>query len=144
MKLTNRVDKTTLPGDVIARIEPPAMTGKFVKFVTDEMILVDVGGLQIGAHKDYWTVIESVKQKPKVKRQEELAGFVRNLKTGEYHQMFITQIGSPMLCRNRAMEKAAGYNEYIGKEYDLNDIVVKRRAVEVINYPWEIVEEDAV
>ena len=142
MELVNRVDKTTIPGDIVATFEPPTMRGKFVKFVTEDMFIVDVGGLQIGAHKDHWVVLETTKQKPKTRREEELAGFVRNIKTGEYQQMFITQIGSPMLCRNRAVEKAKGYNEYIGEEYDLYDVIVKRRVVEVISYPWENVEVD--
>lgn len=140
--LINRVDKTTIPGDIVARVDPPAMQGKFVKFMNDDMFIVEINGMHIGAHKDCWVVLETTKNKPEIHQEEELAGFVRHIKTRDYHQMFVTQIGSPMLCRNRAMEKAAGYNEYIGKEYDLNDIVVKRRAIKVIKYPWEIVRED--
>lgn len=142
MGLINRVDSTTIPGDVVVRVDPPAMRGKFVKFVSDEMFIVEINGMHIGAHKDCWVVAESSKQKTKVAKEEELAGFVRNIKTGEYQQMFITQIGSPMLCRNRAVEKAKGYNEYIGEEYDLDDVIIKRRVVEVISYPWENVEVD--
>lgn len=136
------VNKTTQPGDIVARMDPPMMRGKFVNWVSDDLFMVDVGGVYVGAHPSCWIVVETSKNKPKVRREEELAGFVRNIKTGEYQQMFITQIGSPMLCRNRAVEKAKGYNEYIGEEYDLNDVVVKRRAIEVISYPWENVEVD--
>ena len=140
MEVENRVDKTTLPGDIVVRLESPVMKGIFVRWVTEEMFMVDVGGLHICANPKHWIVEKTEKQKPKTRREEELAGFVRNIKTGEYQQMFITQIGSPMLCRNRAIEKAKGYNEYIGEEYDLDDVVVKRRAIEVISYPWENVE----
>lgn len=139
-ELINKVDKTTIPGDVVCRIGPTAMRGKFVRWVSDDLFIVNIGGREIGAHKDCWIVAETARQKPTTRRGEELAGFVRNIKTGEYQQMFITQIGSPMLCRNRAIEKAKGYNEYIGEEYDLNDVVVKRRVTEILMYPWENVE----
>ena len=141
MEFARKVDKTTQPGDVVATLGPPSMRGKFVSWVTDEMFMVDISGVQLGAHPNNWIVVNTESKKPKIRREEELAGFVRNIKTGEYQQMFITQIGSPMLCRNRAVEKAKGYNDYIGEEFDLNDVIVKRRIVEVINYPWEEVEE---
>lgn len=77
---------------------------------------------------------------PKVNREEELAGFVKDLQTGQYVRMFTSQIGSPMLVRNRARENAQNYNQFSNAKYDLDDVVVKQRVLKTVCLPWKEIE----
>ena len=66
----------------------------------------------------------------------QFAGFVKNKKTGEYDQMFTTEIGE-RLAKERAIGAASDHNMFIDDEYDIDDVLVKQRVV-TFNYgDWE-------
>lgn len=66
----------------------------------------------------------------------QFSGFVKNKKTGEYDQMFTTEIGG-LLAKERAIEAASNHNMFIDDEYDIDDVLVKQRVV-TFNYgDWE-------
>lgn len=70
----------------------------------------------------------------------EYAGFVKNKRSGEYVQMFTTEIGV-MLARGRAIEKATTVNEYTGRnDFDIDDCMVKQRKVTMKYGEWEAVK----
>ena len=72
----------------------------------------------------------------------ELGGFVKNTQTGRYEMLFTSEIGSEMLVRNRAREKADIRNCLGGKPvYDIEDIVVKCRQTVVTYTDWEEIPE---
>ncbi len=69
------------------------------------------------------------------------AGFVKNKNTGEYEKLFTTEI-SPILAKNRAIERAKERAEYTDVTYDTADVVVKKRPVTVTYGNWENLEDD--
>ena len=70
----------------------------------------------------------------------EYGGFVKNLDTEQYEQMFVTSC-SESLCIGRAKEEAENYNRYYGKNYDTNDIVVRKRKCILEIADWEEINE---
>ena len=66
---------------------------------------------------------------------EEFGGFVKNLDTGEYDLRFRTEI-SDRLALNRAIEDANVANKYMNGNYDSNDVIIKRRTIEITYGEW--------
>ena len=67
----------------------------------------------------------------------EHGGFVKNVKTGEYDLLFVTEIGH-FLAKERAIEKASERN-FNNKEtiYDINDCLVRERKVGYVYGAWK-------
>lgn len=69
--------------------------------------------------------------------ETELAGFVKNKTTGKYELLFSSFIGSPLLVRNRAVEKASDINKFSRSEkYDVADVKVMQRQSITIATQW--------
>lgn len=66
----------------------------------------------------------------------ELGGFVRNRHTQAYDLMFVTQIGSELLTKRRAIESAQEKNG-IADTYDINDVIVRKRTATTTYSDWE-------
>ena len=71
----------------------------------------------------------------------QFAGFVKNKKTGEYDQLFLTEI-SELLAKNRTIEHAKEYNEYIEDEYDIADVIIKQRVITLSYGDWEEINNE--
>ena len=70
----------------------------------------------------------------------EYGGFVKDLDTKEYVLLFCTT-SSELLCIGRAKENAENYNRYYDKNYDTNDIVVRKRKCILEKADWEEINE---
>lgn len=68
----------------------------------------------------------------------EYGGFINNIKSGEYERLFTTQM-SELLARNRTIEAARNANQNPDYQYDINDVVVKKRIVKSEYGEWESV-----
>lgn len=80
--------------------------------------------------------------KPLMEQSTQYGGFVRNLKTGEYERLFLTEF-SALLAWRRALEKAKEKNRYSGKEiYDVEDIQIRKRSCHTTTVlgEWEDVD----
>lgn len=72
----------------------------------------------------------------------ELGGFVKNKDTGEYELMFTSFIGSPLLVKNRAIEKSSTINAFSGEcRYDVADVKVMQRQTIHLASPWADYDE---
>lgn len=70
---------------------------------------------------------------------KEFGGFVKNMKSGSYELLFHTTI-SPLLAKNRAIEKARRLSEIYdteGRAYDTNNVIVKERSIHLTYGEWE-------
>lgn len=73
--------------------------------------------------------------------ETQLAGFMKNRITGEYELMFWTFIGSPLLVKERSIEKANERNKFSGTDtYDTDDFILRKREVITTYSKWEPVE----
>ena len=77
--------------------------------------------------------------------ETELAGFVMNRTTGKYERMFSSFIGSPMLVRERALEKAKDINKFSKSErYDVSDVkIMQRQSITIATYWKDLIEEQS-
>lgn len=81
-----------------------------------------------------------INQLPRIAENTQYGGFVFNMVTNTYDMLFITEM-SALLARNRAIGHALYRNETVGKEvYNINDVIVKERAVAEIFSPWSDME----
>ena len=73
----------------------------------------------------------------------ELAGLVKNKETGIYDLLFKSFIGSPLLVKERAIEKANDINKFSGREmYDVSDVRIMKRQSITITTHWRDYNED--
>jgi hypothetical protein len=71
---------------------------------------------------------------------KEYAGFVKDISTGKYIQLFVTEI-SAELAEARAIEKARERNNWTGLDhYDVKDHIVKERDVIIVRGEWKEVD----
>lgn len=79
---------------------------------------------------------------PVMTQSSQYGGFVRNLKTGEYDLLFVTEF-SALLTWGRTLEKAKEKNRFSGHEiYDVEDIQIRKRSCQTTTVlgEWEDVE----
>ena len=68
---------------------------------------------------------------------KEYAGYVKDISTGKYIQLFLTEI-SAELAEARAIEKAKEHNNRRGLDhYDVKDHIVKERDVVIVRGEWK-------
>jgi len=80
--------------------------------------------------------------KPFMEQGAQYGGFVRNLKTGEYERLFLTEF-SALLAWGRTLEKAKEKNRFSGQEvYDVEDIKIRKRSCQTTTVlsDWEDVD----
>ena len=60
---------------------------------------------------------------------------------GCYEQLFVTQ-HTPLLAKNRAIERAVEFNRYWNRNFDTQKVLVEKRTVRITREKWRKCNEN--